>query len=248
MTPSLWIAFSNQGQAWNLTKVGVLGAMVGSFLNVVAYRLPERKSIALPASSCPSCGHPILPWENIPILSWIALRGRCSACKGAISVRYPMVEATAAILAMIAYLHLGWTVRMVEASVLLWVLLVLALIDWDTRLLPDRITFAGIALGLVLGTIGLWQPGWSLVTLPDAALGAACGYALIWVPDLVYGLLRHRRGFGIGDRKMLALIGAWIGPLAAFDAFAVAVLSGAILGGIWAAMRQQSTKIGRAHV
>lgn len=241
MSYSLWIAFSNQGRAWNLAKVGLFGAMVGSFLNVVAYRLPSRKSIVLPASSCPNCGHPIRPWENIPVLSWVALRGHCSACKGAISVRYPMVEAAAATLAMMAYLHFGWTARMLEASVLLWVLLVLALIDWDTRLLPNRITFPGIALGVALGALGLWQPEWSLVALPNAIIGAVCGYALIWVPDLLYDLVRHRRGFGIGDRKMLALIGAWVGPLAVFDAFAVAVLAGALLGGIWAALRRQST-------
>ena len=205
--------------------------MVGSFLNVVAHRLPLGKSVVLPSSACPACGHRIRAWENIPILSWIALRGRCSACHGGISPRYPLVEVAAAGLAVLAYLHFGWTLHALEASAYLWVLLVLALIDWDTQLLPNRITLPGIGAGLALGALGLLHRDWSLVPLPKAALGAMLGYALIWLPDLLYRRIRHRRGFGIGDRKMLAMVGAWLGPLAVFDVFALAVFAGAILGG-----------------
>ncbi|MBU2734280.1 prepilin peptidase [Acidithiobacillus caldus ATCC 51756] len=219
--------------------MALFGAMVGSFLNVVAYRMPAGTSVVLPPSACPACGHRIRAWENIPILSWIALRGRCSACHGDISPRYPAVEALAAVLAVLAYLHFGWTLRALEASAYLWVLLVLALIDWDTRLLPNRITLPGIGAGLALGALGLLHRDWSLVPLPHAALGALIGYALIWIPDRLYRLVRHRRGFGGGDRKMLALIGAWLGPLAVCDAFALAVCAGAILGGLWAAIRRR---------
>ncbi|MBU2774857.1 prepilin peptidase [Acidithiobacillus ferrooxidans] len=213
--------------------------MVGSFLNVVAHRLPLGKSVVLPSSACPACGHRIRAWENIPILSWIALRGRCSACHGGISPRYPLVEVAAAGLAVLAYLHFGWTLHALEASAYLWVLLVLALIDWDTQLLPNRITLPGIGAGLALGALGLLHRDWSLVPLPKAALGAMLGYALIWLPDLLYRRIRHRRGFGIGDRKMLAMVGAWLGPLAVFDVFALAVFAGAILGGLWATIRRR---------
>jgi len=216
--------------------------MVGSFLNVVIYRVPQGRSIITPASSCPACGHTIRAWENIPVLSWIALKGRCSACQSSISIRYPLVEIGAACLTVAAYLHTGWTGDFLVLSFLLWVLLSLSLIDLDTRLLPDRITLPTIGAGLGLALLHHWVPTLGFVSVEKAMAGAACGYALIWIPDLIYLRLRHRHGFGIGDRKLLAMVGAWLGPLAILQTFEIAVLAGAVLGIGWVLWKGKGEK------
>jgi leader peptidase (prepilin peptidase) / N-methyltransferase len=207
----------------------VIGLIVGSFLNVVVYRLPrilertwrtecaeflgtnvaaitnDALSLSHPASHCPHCGHLIRPWENIPVLSYILLRGRCAACTAPISLRYPLVELTAALLSLAVVMHFGPTWQSVAALILTWSLLTLGLIDYDTQLLPDAITLPLVWLGLLL-SLG------KLFTDPTAAiLGAAMGYLILWGVFQAFRLTTGKEGMGYGDFKLLAVLGAWMG-------------------------------------
>lgn len=162
-------------------------------------------SLSRPASHCPLCGHRIRPWENIPILSWLALRGRCSACGGAISWRYPAVEALTALLSLLVVWQFGPTPQAAAALVLTWGLVALAFIDADTQILPDDITLPLLWLGLVLS---LWD---LFVGSRAAILGAAAGYLTFWLVFHAFRLLTGKEGMGRGDFKLLALFGAWMG-------------------------------------
>lgn len=205
----------------------LLGLAVGSFFNVVIHRLPRmmeqdwreqcaalrgeefsagpRYNLLTPASTCPVCSHRIRPWENIPLLSYLFLRGRCSNCKTRISLRYPMVEAVTAALTVLALLHFGPTAKGLAAILLIWALLVLTFIDYDTQLLPDDITLPLIWLGLLLNWQGIF------VSLPDALLGAVFGYLVLWSVYWAFKLITGKEGMGYGDFKLLAAIGAWLG-------------------------------------
>lgn len=226
--------------------VGLLGLMVGSFLNVVIHRLPlmmqaewradcaefegrdappaERLNLVVPRSRCPSCGAPITALQNIPVASWIALGGKCASCKAPISVRYPLVELlTGAVSAFLAW-RFGWGPALAAALVFCWALIAASAIDLDTQLLPDRITLPLLWLGLLVNVFGLF------VDLRSAVLGAAAGYLLLWCVYWGFKLLAGKEGMGFGDFKMLAALGAWTGWQAIPLVLLVSAGSGAVLG------------------
>ncbi len=202
------------------------GLLVGSFLNVVIYRLPRHESLAFPASRCPHCGHGLRPWENIPVMSWLLLRGRCSACGSAIAWRYPLVELLAALLAWLAFSRAGPGWQVVPDMVFLWALLALTIIDLETRLLPDRITKPGMAAGLLLNVSGLIWPGLGLTSPLGAVLGLLLGYGVLRLLGETYARLKGHEGMGHGDFKLLGMIGAWLGWQSMFLAIFIAAISG----------------------
>ena len=207
----------------------VVGLCVGSFLNVVVHRLPrmmERDwrvqcaelrgetvpeenpptyNLAVPRSACPDCGHRIGALENIPVVSWLALRGACSACRKPISIRYPLVEALGGLLAAYAIWRFGLSWKGAAACVLLWTLIALTFIDFDTQLLPDSLTLPLVWAGLIANLFGLFVP------LADAVVGAIAGYLALWVVYWLFRLIRGKEGMGHGDFKLLAALGAWLG-------------------------------------
>ncbi|HLR16705.1 MAG TPA: A24 family peptidase [Alcanivoracaceae bacterium] len=206
----------------------LLGLLVGSFLNVVIYRtptmmaiawrqearnvleLPEEEepalSLAQPASSCPQCKKAIRWYENIPVLSWIFLRGKCSGCHQPISVRYPLIELFTGLISAYCAWHLGFGGWLAVALLAVWLLIALAMIDFDTTLLPDRLNY----LLLWLALLAAWA-GVSPVALPDAVLGAALGYLSLWSVYWAFKLLTGKEGMGYGDFKLFAALGALLG-------------------------------------
>lgn len=210
---------------------GVLGMMVGSFLNVVIHRLPKmmeqewreqcaaldeppnqstvptgpRYNLVAPRSACPACGHQIRALENIPILSYLVLRGRCSQCKAAISPRYPIVEALTGALSAFAAWHFGFGASALAALVFVWALIALTFIDFDTHLLPDSITQPLLWLGLLVNFSGVFTG------LQSAVIGAMAGYLTLWSVYWLFKLTTGKEGMGFGDFKLLAAIGAWLG-------------------------------------
>jgi leader peptidase (prepilin peptidase)/N-methyltransferase len=202
-----------------LLPAAAFGLIIGSFLNVVAYRLPRGESLARPGSHCPACDAPVRPYDNIPLLSWLLLRGRCRACSAPIARRYPIVEAvTAALFAAVAVVHAHDTTMLVLGVVLVAFLVPIALIDADHRLIPNRLTLPAAALGIVLGTA--LDPGGELERL---VAGVAAG-ALLAVPSLL-----HPKGMGMGDAKLVAVLGLYLGA-AIVPAFFVAFVAGTVVG------------------
>jgi len=205
----------------------VIGLCVGSFVNVVIHRLPRmlergwaeecaelrgetppalpRYDLVLPRSACPGCGHQITAVENIPIVSWLALRGKCSACGAPISSRYPLVELLGGALAAAAIWRFGATWTGLAACGLLWTLLALTFIDFDTMYLPDSLTLPLLWAGLAANLWGLFVP------LPEAVIGAIAGYLSLWAVYWLFKLIRGKEGMGYGDFKLLAALGAWLG-------------------------------------
>lgn len=206
---------------------GLLGLCVGSFLNVVIHRLPKMMeqewraqcaelrgeaippetplSLARPRSHCPSCAHPIGALENIPLLSYLLLKGRCSACGTAISLRYPLVELATGLVSAYAAWHFGPTLQTAGALLLLWSLIALAVIDIDTQLLPDAITLPLLWLGLAFNIVTTY------VDLNAAVIGAMGGYLALWSVFWLFKLVTGKEGMGYGDFKLLAALGAWLG-------------------------------------
>lgn len=204
-----------------------LGLCVGSFLNVVIYRLPrmmerdwqcqcaelrgeepppqEAFNLVVPRSRCPACSHPIAAPENIPLLSYLALRGRCSACGARISPRYPLVELVGGVSAAFAAWHLGAGVAACAAMLFLWCMIALSLIDFDTQLLPDSITLPLLWAGLLLNL------GGTFTDLASAVIGAAAGYLSLWTVYWGFRFATGKEGMGFGDFKLLAALGAWLG-------------------------------------
>ncbi len=205
----------------------LVGLCVGSFLNVVIHRLPKMLecdwraqcaelrdepvpdeptyNLVVPRSACPSCGHRITALENIPVASWLALGGRCSSCKTRISARYPVVEILGGLLAAYAIFRFGATAKGVATCVLLWTLLALTMIDFDTLLLPDGMTIPLVWAGLVVNLGELFVP------LTSAVVGAIAGYVTLWTVYWIFKLVRGKEGMGYGDFKLLAALGAWLG-------------------------------------
>jgi leader peptidase (prepilin peptidase) / N-methyltransferase len=205
----------------------IVGLCVGSFLNVVIHRLPKMLdrgwraqcaelrgeelpdepayNLIVPRSACPACGHAITALENIPVVSWLALGGKCSACKSRISIRYPIVEILGGLLAVAAIVAFGVTAKGVAACLLLWTLLALTMIDADTQLLPDDLTLPLVWAGLVVNLWGLFTP------LASAVIGAVAGYLALWTIYWLFRLIRGKEGMGYGDFKLLAALGAWLG-------------------------------------
>ena len=212
-----------------LALSGLVGVCVGSFLNVVIHRLPKmlerdwraqcaelagqspvepaKYNLITPGSQCPSCGHRIAAYENIPVISYIFLRGRCSACAARISQRYPFVELLTGALTVATLVRFGLTPTALAVCVLLWSLIALTFIDFDTQLLPDNITQPLLWAGLLTNLAG-WLPG---VNLRSAVIGAIAGYVALWTIYWLFKLIRGKEGMGYGDFKLLAALGAWLG-------------------------------------
>jgi leader peptidase (prepilin peptidase)/N-methyltransferase len=202
------------------TFAGVLGAIFGSFLNVVAYRLPRHESLAKPASRCPGCGTPVKPYDNIPILSWLLLRGHCRSCAEPISPRYPLVEALTAALCVGAVLVHHTPVSISLSIVLMLLIVPAALIDLEHRIIPNRLTALGAVLGLLIGLV--LDPAGEPTRL--IAAGAGGGFLLI-------AALAYPGGMGMGDVKLAAVMGLFLGAAIA-PAILIALLSGVLVGAL----------------
>jgi len=226
---------------------GIFGLIVGSFLNVVIYRLPkmmERQwaaecaeasgkppedspvfNLVQPRSRCRACGHVIRWYENVPVFSWLALRGKCSACGTSIGVRYPLVELATGALFCFAVYHWGWNAAGAAWCCFSAAIVALALIDWDTTLLPDDITLPLLWAGLLVASMR-----WTPVTPTQAVWGAAAGYLSLWLVYQGFKLVTGREGMGYGDFKLFAALGAWFGWQGLVPIILMASVIGAIVG------------------
>ena len=203
---------------------GVLGLLVGSFLNVVIHRLPLGESVVSPPSRCPSCGTGIRPIDNVPVLSWLFLGGRCRSCRTRISVRYPLVELTNAILwVLVLRAAPSWGDAATGAFLVSSCVALLA-IDYDHQLLPDWITLPGIAVGIALSFVSVRR------TPLEAALGAAVGAGGLFLLAFTYEKIAGQEGMGLGDVKMLGMIGALLGPTGVVITVLLGSLSGSLVG------------------
>jgi leader peptidase (prepilin peptidase)/N-methyltransferase len=238
----------------------VLGLLVGSFLNVVIYRLPEmlernwkaqcaeltggdhvqptdRFNLIVPRSRCPKCGHQISAMENVPVISYLVLGGKCSACRTGIPLRYPLVELATGILSAVVAWHMGPHISTLFALIFTWSLVALSGIDLDTKLLPDAITLPLLWLGLLVSLSSLRVTGQPVFpALPDAVIGAAAGYLSLWAVYHLFRIVTGKEGMGYGDFKLLAAIGAWLGWQYLPLTVVLSALVGAILGGLALAM------------
>nr|WP_315212400.1 A24 family peptidase [uncultured Duganella sp.] len=225
---------------------GLFGLLIGSFLNVVIHRLPkmmqresdnycavesgkpeihiERYNLMVPRSACPHCHHQITAMENIPVVSYLVLRGKCSNCKAPISPRYPAIELLTGVLSALVVWKLGTGWQGLGGLFFLYFLVALTFIDADTQLLPDDLTYPLIWAGLLININGTY------VSLHDAVVGAAAGYLALWTIYWVYKLVRGREGMGYGDFKLLAALGAWMGWATLPAIVLMASLVGAVVG------------------
>lgn len=212
--------------------VGLVGLIVGSYLNVVIYRLPRGLSTVRPRSRCTGCGALIRPYDNVPVVSWLLLRGRCRACKTPISWRYPLIEAVTGALFVLGFLRFGPRVEALAAAVFCAAMVALAAIDVEHYILPDRITLPGVAVGLLFQPFVDWArigPG-ARGALLGGLLGASLGAAILLAVWGGWYLLRHEEGMGLGDVKMLAMIGAFLGWRGVLVALFFSALTGAVIG------------------
>jgi leader peptidase (prepilin peptidase)/N-methyltransferase len=223
---------------------GLLGLLVGSFLNVVIHRLPKMMArewteqcaalrdeeapaarpynLVVPRSACPACGHAIGALENIPLLSYAWLRGKCAGCGIHISARYPLVELVTGVLSALAAWHFGFGWAAAGALLFIWALVALSFIDFDTQLLPDSITLPLLWLGLLFNLSGVYVP------LADAVVGAVLGYLILWSVYWLFKLVTGKEGMGYGDFKLLAAIGAWLG----WKVLPVVILLSSVIGAL----------------
>lgn len=206
-----------------LTFAALFGAVIGSFLNVCIHRLPRGTSIVWPASACPTCGRALSWFENIPVVSYVFLRGRCRTCRAPISPRYPVVEALTAAMFALAWWYYGPGPLLASRLVFGCMLVVLFAIDLEHHLLPNNITIPGIAIGFLLSIIN--PPGWQ-----SSLIGIVVGGAVLFLVAEGYYLARHEEGLGMGDVKMLAMVGAFIGWKLALLSLMIASFAGTIVG------------------
>ncbi len=222
--------FFSSSLPWLVFFTVIIGLLVGSFLNVVIYRLPimmerewrqectafleldtpqtttlEAFNLIVPLSRCPHCQAPIRAYQNIPVISYLFLQGKCAHCKGAISIRYPLIEAFTALCSGLVAYHFGYEVNLGWALLLTWALIALSFIDIDKQLLPDSITLPVLWLGLVLSLFEIF------VDSHTSIIGAVAGYLSLWFVFQVFKLVTGKEGMGYGDFKLLALLGAWLG-------------------------------------
>ena len=224
----------------------VLGLLIGSFLNVVIHRLPKMMeqewqnnceelqgkepvtgsnyNLVVPRSACPKCGHQITAMENIPVISYVFLRGKCSGCKTPISLRYPLIEALTGVLTGLISWHFGYSVMALVAWVFTFALIALTIIDFDTMLLPDDITLPLLWLGLLFNLNG------GFTDLHSAVAGAVAGYLILWSVYWLFKLVTGKEGMGYGDFKLLAAIGAWFGWQMLPAVILLSSLAGSIIG------------------
>ncbi|AXQ20967.1 prepilin peptidase [Acinetobacter wuhouensis] len=238
--------------------VGVLSLCIGSFLNVVIYRTPkimeqewhtdcqlllhpeqpiideEKLSLSKPASTCPKCKTSIRWYQNIPVISWLALRGKCGTCQNPISIRYPFIELLTAVCSLIVVAVFGPTLQMVFGVFLTWILITLTFIDFDTQLLPDRFT-------LTLGAIGLGINSFNIYTTATSAIwGYIIGFLCLWIVYYLFKIVTGKEGMGYGDFKLLAALGAWMGPLLLPLIILLSSVVGAIIGIILLKIRKEN--------
>jgi len=225
----------------------LLGLLIGSFINVVIYRLPimleriwqaqisesrselssETFNLAVPRSRCPTCSAQLSALENVPVLSYLALRGRCRHCKSAIPRRYLLVELGASLISVLIVMTFGYTLSALAYLIFSWCLLALSLIDLDHYLLPDDITLPLLWLGLLVSATGLGLPD---VSLSDSVVGAAAGYLSLWSLFWAFLFATGKEGLGYGDFKLLAALGAWLGWQALLPILLLSSLTGAVIG------------------
>jgi leader peptidase (prepilin peptidase)/N-methyltransferase len=235
----------------------ILGLMVGSFLNVVIHRLPKMLelgwqqqcaelrgeepaaaptyNLVVPRSACPHCHHAISAWENIPVISYLLLRGKCKGCGAAISPRYPIIEAISGLLCGFAAWHFGFGWAAAGALLLIWALLALTAIDFDTQLLPDDITLPLLWAGLLFNLLN------TFTNLHSALLGAVFGYLALWSVYWLFKLVTGKEGMGYGDFKLLAALGAWLG----WQMLPLIILSSSLVGAVVGIALMVATKHGR---
>jgi leader peptidase (prepilin peptidase)/N-methyltransferase len=235
-------------------SIFVLGLVVGSFLNVVIYRMPimlEREwraqaaevlaagvppaespfNLSVPRSACPSCKSPIKAWQNIPVVSWLSLRGRCAACNAKISIRYPLVELVTGLLSVWVALHFGFGGSALCALLVTWTLIALTGIDIDHQLLPDTLTLPLMWLGLLAAIVVGPMSGVALpVSAQDAIIGASAGYMSLWLVYQLFKLVTGKEGMGYGDFKLFAALGAWLGWKVLPLVILLSAATGAVLG------------------
>jgi leader peptidase (prepilin peptidase)/N-methyltransferase len=214
----------------------ILGLCFGSFGNVIIARVPEDESIVRPRSRCPNCKTQIKNYDNIPILSYIILKGKCRACGHSISPRYPAVELLSGILFLALYLKFGLSPTLVELIIFSWAGLVASVIDIDHRILPDVITLPGIALGLLGAFL---NPNRQFI---DAVIGVIAGGGFLWIVAYIYEAIKHEEGMGGGDIKLLGWIGAVLGWRAVVFSILVSSISGSIFGGAFALIKKSGMK------
>jgi leader peptidase (prepilin peptidase)/N-methyltransferase len=242
--------------AFWIAMAGVLGLIVGSFLNVVILRLPARMEyfwkhdaremlelgaddetvppdLVRKGSHCPHCKHPLAAWDNIPLLSWLMLRGRCRYCKAPISIQYPLVELLCGVASAVVVWHFGVTWQAGAGLLFTWFLVAAAGIDFRTQLLPDSLTLPLLWLGLLLSLIPVF------VGTREALIGAAAGYLALWSVFWLFKLATGKDGMGYGDFKLFAAAGAWMGWTALLPVIILAALSGALTGIILLRVRGQ---------
>jgi leader peptidase (prepilin peptidase)/N-methyltransferase len=249
VTGGLGASFGGLPASVQIVFAIVFGLVIGSFLSVVAHRLPimlerawreevseateqpleddglpARYNLWLPRSACPHCGHVLRAWENIPVLSYLVLRGRCSACKTHVSARYPLLEIVSAACAAGALAVFGAGAMALAAFALCAALLAMSAIDIDTHLLPDSLTLPLLWAGLIVNFNGMFA------SLHDAVAGAIAGYLVLWVVHWLFKLVRGVEGMGYGDFKLLAALGAWLGWAALPQIVLIAAVAGAVVG------------------
>jgi len=244
----LFIEQLQQNPTLFLFTVAILSLSIGSFLNVVIYRLPimmkkewkqqchelmeteeleqdnQTFNLILPASRCCDCGHKITAMENIPVISYLLLKGKCSECGTKISPRYPIVEFTTALLSVVIAWHFGFSWQTGAALLLTWALIALSMIDYDHKLLPDNIVLPFLWLGILMNLNGVFTD------LSSAIIGAVAGYLSLWSIFWLFKLITGKEGMGYGDFKLLALFGAWMGWQYLFQIVLLSSLVGAIAG------------------
>jgi leader peptidase (prepilin peptidase)/N-methyltransferase len=252
---------------------GVIGLLIGSFLNVVIHRLPKimeaewraqcadlaaatpagtdapaappapAYNLVTPRSACPACGAPITALQNVPVLSWLVLRGRCAACRAPISVRYPLVELATAALSAAVAWRFGFGWESACALTVTWTLVALTGIDLDTQLLPDSLTLPLMWLGLLAAAYLGRGPGPLPVDLKSAVLGAAFGYLSLWAVYHLFRLATGKEGMGYGDFKLYAALGAWLGWQLLLPVILFAAASGAVLGVLLIVLRRHERSV-----
>lgn len=245
------VQYFAENTAFFLISVFLFGLLIGSFINVVIYRLPiileagwkrecqsllegkeaepaaEKYNLVVPRSTCPHCGHKITAWQNIPVISFLVLRGRCISCKTPISWRYPIIELSTALLGVVVAWHFGFSWQTLAALGLVWTLLALSFIDIDKQILPDNITLPLLWTGLFVNLFSVFT------SLQSAVIGALAGYLFLWLVFQGYKLLTGKDGMGYGDFKLFAALGAWLGyqqlPLIILAASVVGAVVGIVL-------------------
>lgn len=223
-----------------------VGAIVGSFLNVVIHRYPREESIVFPASRCPECRVAIRPWDNVPILSYVWLRGRCRSCREPFSPRYPLVELANALFYLAIFQRTGPTLGFIVIAALISMTIALIYIDLEIQILPDVIDLPGVAIGLLVGAthLGALYPGLLLSsTLLESVAGAAAGAGILLAIAMSYKLVRKIEGMGLGDVKMMAMLGAVVGWEPLLPLLLAASLFGAITGLFVAARSSAGMKV-----